>query len=249
MITTEAAVLTAVEQPLEFTEILVDDPEPNEVRLAVSNVGLCHSDLHYMTGTVAADLPVVVGHEVAGVVEAVGSAVTTLRPGDRVVGALTPSCGLCRNCQVGHSTQCQRITEIRQRPRPAFQTPDGQVIHRLGDVGAGGPPPPRGGGAPGVVGGGGGRGRGGGGGGGGMQRLGIARSVGVFVVLVGSLGLAAGILTFVVEQFVEGVPQLTDQFTNSIKEVQVWLISGPILLSEDQIRCAGDTAVKAIQSN
>ncbi|MGK8464629.1 Zn-dependent alcohol dehydrogenase [Nocardia cyriacigeorgica] len=136
MITTEAAVLTAVEQPLEFTEILVDDPEPNEVRLAVSNVGLCHSDLHYITGTVGADLPVVVGHEVAGVVEAVGSAVTTLRPGDRVVGALTPSCGLCRNCQVGHSTQCQRITEIRQRSRPAFQTPDGRVVHRLGDVGA-----------------------------------------------------------------------------------------------------------------
>lgn len=82
-----------------------------------------------------------------------------------------------------------------------------------------------------------------------MQRLGIARSVGVFVVLVGSLGLVAGILTFVVEQFVEGVPQLTDQFTNSIKEVQDWLITGPIHLSEDQIRSAGDTAVKAIQSN
>ncbi len=82
-----------------------------------------------------------------------------------------------------------------------------------------------------------------------MQRLGIARSVGVFVVLAGSLGLVAGILTFVVEQFVEGVPQLTDQFTNSIKEVQDWLINGPIHLSEDQIRSAGDTAVKTIQSN
>ncbi|MFC8384838.1 Zn-dependent alcohol dehydrogenase [Nocardia sp. NPDC057272] len=136
MITTEAAVLTAVNQPLEFTEIMVDDPQPNEVRLAVSNVGLCHSDLHYMTGTVGADLPVVVGHEVAGVVESVGSAVTTLRPGDRVVGALTPSCGACRNCQVGHPTQCQRTAQLRQRPRPAFQLPGGQEVHRLGDVGA-----------------------------------------------------------------------------------------------------------------
>ncbi|MFD5179719.1 Zn-dependent alcohol dehydrogenase [Nocardia sp. NPDC058379] len=136
MITTEAAVLTAVNEPLEFTEILVDDPEPHEVRLAVTNVGLCHSDLHYMTGTVGADLPVVVGHEVAGVVESVGSAVTSLRPGDRVVGALTPSCGQCRNCQVGHSTQCQRVAQIRQRPRPAFQLPGGEVVHRLGDIGA-----------------------------------------------------------------------------------------------------------------
>ncbi|QLY28820.1 Zn-dependent alcohol dehydrogenase [Nocardia huaxiensis] len=136
MITTEAALLTALNEPLEFTEIQVDDPEPHEVRVAVTNVGLCHSDLHYMTGTVHADLPVVVGHELGGIVESVGAAVSSLRPGDRVVGALTPSCGLCRNCQVGHSTQCQRASQIRQRPRPAFQLPDGRVVERLGDVGA-----------------------------------------------------------------------------------------------------------------
>lgn len=136
MITTEAAVLTAVNEPLEYTDILVDDPEPHEVRVAVSNVGLCHSDLHYMSGTVGADLPVVVGHEVSGIVESVGEAVTSLRPGDRVVGALTPSCGLCRNCQVGHPTQCRRVSEIRRRPRPAFQFPTGRAIERLGDIGA-----------------------------------------------------------------------------------------------------------------
>lgn len=136
MITTEAALLTALNEPLEFTDILVDDPQPHEVRVAVSNVGLCHSDLHYMTGTVRADLPVVVGHEVAGIVETVGEAVTSLRPGDRVVGALTPSCGLCRNCAAGHSTQCERVAEIRRRPRPAFQLPDGRAVERLGDIGA-----------------------------------------------------------------------------------------------------------------
>lgn len=136
MITTEAALLTAVNVPLEYTEIRVDDPEPDEVRITVSHAGLCHSDLHYMTGTVQAELPVVVGHEIAGVVESVGSAVTSLSPGDRVVGALTPSCGVCRNCQAGHSTQCQRVARIRQRPRPAFQMPGGQVVERLGDVGA-----------------------------------------------------------------------------------------------------------------
>jgi S-(hydroxymethyl)glutathione dehydrogenase/alcohol dehydrogenase len=135
MIDTRAAVLNAVNEPLELTDIRVDDPEPHEVRVAVTNVGLCHSDLHYMTGTVPADLPVVVGHEVAGVVEAVGSQVTGLRPGDRVTGALTPSCGGCPNCDAGRSTQCQRVEEIRRRPRPAFQTDDGRPIERLGDIG------------------------------------------------------------------------------------------------------------------
>jgi S-(hydroxymethyl)glutathione dehydrogenase/alcohol dehydrogenase len=136
MIETRAAVLNAVNEPLELTTIRVDEPEPHEVRVAVTHVGLCHSDLHYMTGTVPTDLPVVLGHEVAGVVEAVGSDVTSLRPGDRVTGALTPSCGRCVNCEAGRSTQCLRVEEIRVRQRPAFETTDGQPIERLGAIGA-----------------------------------------------------------------------------------------------------------------
>lgn len=82
-----------------------------------------------------------------------------------------------------------------------------------------------------------------------LQRLGVPRVVGVFVALVGSLGLVAGVMTFVVEQFVAGVPQLSDEFTNSIHKIQDWLITGPPHLSNDQIRNAGDQIVKTIQSN
>jgi predicted PurR-regulated permease PerM len=82
-----------------------------------------------------------------------------------------------------------------------------------------------------------------------LQRLGMPRAVGVFVSLVGSIGVVAGIMTFVVEQFVEGVPQLSDEITHSIHEIQDWLINGPPHLSNEQIRNAGDTIVKTIQSN
>ncbi|MFC9996493.1 AI-2E family transporter [Nocardia sp. NPDC127526] len=82
-----------------------------------------------------------------------------------------------------------------------------------------------------------------------MQRFGVPRSLGVFVVLVGSLGLLAGIMTFVVEQFVTGVPQLSDEFKNSVKQIQDWLINGPLHMSDDQIRNAGNTIVNTIESN
>ncbi|MGW4120389.1 AI-2E family transporter [Nocardia sp. NPDC004711] len=82
-----------------------------------------------------------------------------------------------------------------------------------------------------------------------MQRFGVPRAIGVFVALVGALGLLAGIMTFVVEQFVSGVPQLTDEFKTSVHQVQDWLINGPLHLSNDQIRNAGDTIVKTVESN
>ncbi|WP_051495222.1 AI-2E family transporter [Nocardia nova] len=82
-----------------------------------------------------------------------------------------------------------------------------------------------------------------------LQRLGMPRGIGVFVALVGSIGLLAGIFTFVIEQFVSGVPQLTDEFKTSIHTVQDWLINGPLHLSDEQIRNAGNTIIKTIEAN
>jgi predicted PurR-regulated permease PerM len=82
-----------------------------------------------------------------------------------------------------------------------------------------------------------------------IQTWGVPRSAAVVVVLLGALGIIAGIMTFVVEQFIDGLPQLTDQFAASVTQIQNWLTSGPFHFSEDQIRQAGDSIVKAVQAN
>lgn len=82
-----------------------------------------------------------------------------------------------------------------------------------------------------------------------MQTWGVPRSAAVVVVLLGALGIVAGIMTFVVEQFIDGLPELTDQFAASVTQIQNWLTSGPLHFSEDQIRQAGDSVVKSVQSN
>jgi predicted PurR-regulated permease PerM len=82
-----------------------------------------------------------------------------------------------------------------------------------------------------------------------LQRYGVPRGLGVVVALVGSLGLLAGVFTFVIEQFINGLPQLTDEFKTSIQSAQNWLINGPLHLSNDQIRNAGNTIIKAVESN
>lgn len=136
MISTEAALLRAPGTPLSVDELRLDDPEPREVVVAVSHVGLCHSDLHYLDGRLSLELPAVLGHEAAGVVERVGSAVTGLRPGDRVVASLVPSCGQCSNCESGRPSICSRSDEVRRRARPAYTLDDGTPVARLADVGA-----------------------------------------------------------------------------------------------------------------
>ena len=132
----KAAVLDKPGEPLELVEVLLDEPTDHEVLVRTEHVGLCHSDLHYLTGSLAIATPTVLGHEVAGTVERVGAAVTRVAPGDRVVATVTPSCGLCGACLRGRPTQCERTEQVRSRPRPKLLAHDGGEVGVLGGIGA-----------------------------------------------------------------------------------------------------------------
>jgi S-(hydroxymethyl)glutathione dehydrogenase/alcohol dehydrogenase len=117
-----ALLLTEVGQPQEIVDdLVVDLPQEHEVLVRTAACGVCHSDLHFRQGTwTTFPLPLVLGHECSGVVEAVGSQVTYLRPGDHVVGCLTAFCGECEFCLTGRMYICSGKGLSRgadQRPR------------------------------------------------------------------------------------------------------------------------------------
>src|SRR5271163_4919628 len=89
-------------------ELEVRGPGPNEVQIRIQAAGVCHSDLSVINGTIPFPAPAVLGHEGAGIVEAVGDAVRSVKPGDHVVIATLASCGTCRACSTGHPTMCVR---------------------------------------------------------------------------------------------------------------------------------------------
>ena len=115
MITTKAAVLRKLGQPgpyaetrpLTIEEFELAPPGPGEVLVRVKAAGLCHSDLSVIDGNRPRPLPMVLGHEMAGVVEALGHGVTDLQRGDHVVASFVPSCGVCSPCVAGRPALCE----------------------------------------------------------------------------------------------------------------------------------------------
>ncbi|QIY53985.1 S-(hydroxymethyl)mycothiol dehydrogenase [Streptomyces sp. RPA4-5] len=92
--------------PVEPQMIVVPDPGPGEVLVAVQACGVCHTDLHYREGAINDHFPFLLGHEAAGVIESVGPGVTDLAPGDYVVLAWRAPCGSCRSCRRGRPWYC-----------------------------------------------------------------------------------------------------------------------------------------------
>jgi len=113
-----AAVLNRIGGPLTIERLRIDDPGPFEVLIRTAAAGVCHSDLHYVDGSYAADLPVVPGHESAGVVEAVGSLVDYVAPGDHVITCLSAFCGHCKYCTSGRPNLCRSPIAARSAGEP-----------------------------------------------------------------------------------------------------------------------------------
>ena len=133
-----AAILTGP-GPLEVADIEIDGPEAGEVLVRLRACGVCHSDLLIIDAAKAPlPRPTLLGHEAAGVVEAVGAGVTTVRPGDHVVLAFHPSCGRCFFCVRGQPQLCER-PDNRERaadgPRPRLRR-DGTPVNQ--GIGVGG---------------------------------------------------------------------------------------------------------------
>jgi S-(hydroxymethyl)glutathione dehydrogenase/alcohol dehydrogenase len=128
-----AAVLeTSPGQLVVHGDVEHDAPGPHEVLVRVAACGLCHSDLHFMEGLYPTPLPTVLGHECAGVVEAVGRDVTYCRPGDHVIACLSAYCGQCTECLTGRLFLCSGRQTIDRRPGEAPRlSRQGEVVHQF----------------------------------------------------------------------------------------------------------------------
>ncbi len=102
----KAAILRSVGSPLSIEDVAISKPGPREVLIRTAATGVCHSDLHFYEGSYPTRLPTILGHESAGVVEAVGSEVRSVQPGDHVVTCLSAFCGHCDHCVSGHISRC-----------------------------------------------------------------------------------------------------------------------------------------------
>lgn len=113
----KAAVLFEAGQKLEIRDVEVQGPQAGEVLVRMAAAGICHSDLHAMTGHLVASLPAILGHEGSGIVAEVGPGVTAVKPGDHVIPLWRLSCGSCEYCSDGRPALCPEGTQIRMTGR------------------------------------------------------------------------------------------------------------------------------------
>ncbi|PRY68375.1 aryl-alcohol dehydrogenase [Glaciihabitans tibetensis] len=133
MVLATAAVITEHGADFVLTPVEVPDPGPFDVRVRIRAVGICHTDIAVAGGHRAVPTPIVLGHEGAGIVEAVGAAVTSVAVGHRVALSFA-SCGACAACDSGHPALCASSLALNfgaqpQPGTPALRSPDGSALY------------------------------------------------------------------------------------------------------------------------
>ena len=120
---TRAAVVIEAGQRIEIEELTLDKPREGEVLIQYTHAGLCHSDVHVAHGDLEARLPMVLGHEGAGIIQEVGPGVTRVKVGDHVVCSFIPNCGSCRYCANGQQSICDMGATILEGYLPGEHFP------------------------------------------------------------------------------------------------------------------------------
>jgi S-(hydroxymethyl)glutathione dehydrogenase/alcohol dehydrogenase len=130
----KAAVLREVHQPLSIEDVDVSTPGPHEVLVRTVAAGVCHSDVHFQQALYPTPMPIVLGHESAGIVEAVGSEVRYVKPGDHVITCLSVFCGHCNYCTTGRPNLCNREGLQRSDNEPPRLSQGGKVMHQFANL-------------------------------------------------------------------------------------------------------------------
>lgn len=132
-----AAVFRRAHEPVSIESVDIDAPAEREVLVRTAASGVCHSDLHFVDGDLpGGPRPMVMGHEAAGVVEAVGAGVTAVQQGDHVVACLSGFCGACAQCLSGHPNLCTARYVSRPRGADPRLAQDGQGLIQFADLAA-----------------------------------------------------------------------------------------------------------------
>jgi S-(hydroxymethyl)glutathione dehydrogenase/alcohol dehydrogenase len=132
----KAAVMRAVGEPLRIEELLIDAPGPREVLVRTAATGVCHSDLHVLEGALPNPVPIVLGHEPAGIVAAIGAEVRHVAVGDHVIACLSVFCGTCEYCIAGRPNLCDGASTVRRPDEPPRLANGGEPIAQFANLGA-----------------------------------------------------------------------------------------------------------------
>ena len=133
-----AAVLTEVNKPLQILDLEQEGPKAGEVRVQVKAAGVCMSDWHVMNGDWPLPLPMVLGHEAAGIVAELGPGVTNVKKGDHVIFSFRPHCGHCRYCSRGRTVLCSGHNDTprwRMHDGTARVKLNGEPVNQMARIG------------------------------------------------------------------------------------------------------------------